>query len=335
MNALRRKVLVAWVSVASNTFLTVAKISVGLFIGSVSVISEAIHSGVDLLASIIALVAVKGSSTPADEKHPFGHGKLENISGTVEALLIFLAAGWIIYEAVGKFLHPRGIDEPGWGVMIMLLSSIMNAGVSRALFKVGRETDSVALQADAWHLLTDVYTSAGVMVGLALIWLGDRYVPQLGDRLHLIDPLAALIVAALIIKAAWDLTVKSARDLMDANLPEEEAWITELLRSRTPSVHGFHRMRTRKSGATRFVEFHIFVDAGMTVYDAHQLSHDISDSIRERYPGASVTVHVEPCGGACDRNCRSGCLLSEQERQDVQKGAADHHASRTSPPPTG
>ena len=132
-------------------------------IGSVSVISEAIHSGVDLLAAVIALFAVRKSAKPADEDHPFGHDKVENISGTVEALLIFLAAGWIIFEAVKKLIDPEPLDEAGWGVAVMLLSVAANIIVSKKLFSVGEETDSVALKADAWHLATDVYTSLGVM----------------------------------------------------------------------------------------------------------------------------------------------------------------------------
>jgi cation diffusion facilitator family transporter len=319
----QRKIAVAWLSVVSNTTLVLLKIAVGLLIGSVSVISEAIHSGVDLLASLIALFAVKGSSTPADERHPFGHGKLENISGTIEALLIFLAAGWIMYEAVKKFAHPQALDAPVLGVVIMLISACANTVVAKMLFKVGKETDSIALQADGWHLWTDVYTSAGVMVGLALIWLGDRFVPQLGDTLHLIDPTAAMVVAVLIIKAAYDLTVKSTRDLMDANLPQEEAWIKEMLAGFKPAVHGFHRMRTRKAGATRFVDFHIFVDGRMTVQDSHALAHEMSGRIHEHFPGSSVTVHVEPCNGNCDYECRSGGLPTEFERQAVREAKVE------------
>ena len=169
----KRKASVARLSVISNTTLMLLKLAVGLAIGSVSVISEAIHSGMDLLAAIIALFAVKISGKPADQHHPFGHGKVENISGTVEALLIFLAAIWIIYEAIKKLLNPQPLEDVGWGVAVMFVSAMVNIFVSRTLFKVGKETDSVALQADAWHLHTDVYTSAGVMAGLGIIWLGS------------------------------------------------------------------------------------------------------------------------------------------------------------------
>jgi cation diffusion facilitator family transporter len=165
----RRKTRVAWLSVASNTALVAAKVVVGLAIGSVSVLSEAIHSGMDLLAAAIALFAVRRSGVPADSDHQFGHGKAESISCLAEALLIFGAAGWIVYEAVDKLIHPRQIELASLGVAVMLLSSLVNWFVSASLFRVGRETDSQALLADAWHLRTDVYTSAGVMVGLSLV----------------------------------------------------------------------------------------------------------------------------------------------------------------------
>lgn len=318
-----QKNMVAWLSVISNTVLIVFKITVGVVIGSVSVISEAIHSGVDLLASVIALVAVKTSAKPADDTHPFGHGKVENISGTIEALLIFLAAGWIVYEAVGKVLHPREIDAPLLGVAVMFASALANWGVSSLLFKVGKATDSVALQADGWHLRTDVYTSLGVLAGLAMISLGDTLLPKFGvtgsrlDVLHIIDPIAAIVVAGMIVRAAWKLTLQSGRDLLDVNLPEEEAWIKELLRSFIPQVRGFHRLRTRKAGAMRFIEFHIFVDGKMTVEDSHELAHAISRRIKEHLGECSVIVHVEPCSGRCEHNCRSGCLLSEEQRQSM------------------
>jgi cation diffusion facilitator family transporter len=317
MNPGRRKTAVALLSVFSNTALVFLKLVVGFLIGSVSVMSEAIHSGVDLVAAVIALVAVRTSAKPADEKHPFGHGKFENISGTVEAILIFAAAAWIIYEAIKKIVYPQAIEEPGWGILVMAASAGANLAVSHLLFKVARQTDSVALEADGWHLRTDVYTSAGVMGGLGLIWIGERLAPGLGDWWHLVDPVAALVVAALILKAAWHLTVTSARDLMDVNLPEEEAQIQEVLRSFVPALHGYHRLRTRKAGAVRFVDFHIFVPGQMSVEDSHRLAHDVSQRIQETFAGTSVTVHVEPCTGNCAHGCLEGCLLSEAQREEM------------------
>lgn len=316
MNFQKRKATVAWLSVISNSSLVAFKIIVGIAIGSISVISEAIHSGVDLLASVIALVAVKASGKPADKDHPFGHGKYENISGTIEALLIFLAAAWIIYGATQKLLHPQQITEPSWGVIVMLVSAIMNQIVSQMLFKVGRQTDSMALEADAWHLRTDVYTSAGVMAGLALLWVGERVLP-LGMRgwLLYVDPIAAILVALMIIHAAYELTIRAGRDLLDRNLPaEEESWIREMVKEFSATVFSLHSLRTRKAGPERFVEFHLVVDASMSVADSHALAHDVSGRIENQFEKCNVTVHVEPCDRGCPEECLIQCLNEEMKK---------------------
>jgi cation diffusion facilitator family transporter len=303
-----RKQRAALISVMSNTTLVAAKLSIGFAIGSVSVISEAIHSGVDLIAAAIALYSVRTSSIPADSGHPFGHGKIENVSGTIEALLIFAAAGWIIYEAIQKLIHPEPLDAPLLGVAVMLVSVIANIAVSRLLFRVGRETDSVALLADAWHLRTDVYTSLGVMAGLGIIWVGQGVLP--GTDLHWIDPVCAIGVAVLIVKAAYDLTRQAARDLLDASLPpEEEVWVRQSIESERSIVNGCHALRTRKAGHYRFVEFHIQVDPLMSVAESHALTQKLSRTIQSRIPNTSVTIHVEPCTKECTEKCRQGCLV--------------------------
>lgn len=316
MDQQQRKTSVALLSVASNTALVLLKVVVGLFTGSVSIISEAIHSGVDLIAATIAWFAVRTSGQPADEDHPFGHGKYENISGTVEALLIFLAAGWIIYEAVKKLLHPEPLVHVGLGTLVMLISAVTNIFVSQRLFKVGRETDSVALQADAWHLRTDVYTSAGVMVGLAVLWLNDVIAPEV--NLQWIDPVAAIAVALLIARTAYRLTVESARDLLDASLPrEEEDWIKERITEWCPTVRGFHRLRTRKSGAHRFIQFHLLVDGGMSVDESHRIHDEVVVAIKDHFPGSNVVIHIEPCSKPCQPECLHDCLLSEEHRKSI------------------
>jgi cation diffusion facilitator family transporter len=308
VDAQQRKVGVALLSVISNTVLVIVKLAAGLLSGSVSIVSEAVHSASDLLAALIAFFSVRTSSQPADTIHPFGHGKIESISGGIEALLIFFAAAWIIWEAIDKLIHPTVIQTLGWGIAVMLFSTLVNIVVSRMLFKVAKETDSVALEADAWHLRTDVYTSAGVMFSLALIWLGEKAFP--GRHFHWLDPAAAIAIALLIIKAAYDLTVKSSRDLMDSRLPaEEEDWIGKLIREYRVHIHGFHNLRTRKAGGVRFVEFHMKVDPRMTVIDSHHITDQITARIQARFPGASVTIHTEPCDENCEEKCLQGCLL--------------------------
>ena len=190
----------AGLSVASNIALTAGKLVVGSIIGSVSVISEAIHSANDLLASFIALWAVRKSAQPPDQEHPYGHGKVENIAGTIEAVLIFIAAVFIISESIEKIRQGGEILEPGWGMLVMAVSAGLNFMVSSYLLKVGKEQDSVALEADGVHLRTDVYTSLGVMAGLGLIQLSGYWI---------LDPIIAILVALLIVKAAFDLLQKA------------------------------------------------------------------------------------------------------------------------------
>ena len=316
MDAAKRKISVAKLSVVSNTLLVLFKLIIGILIGSVSVISEAIHSGVDLLAAVIALFAVKTSSKSADEGHPFGHGKVENISGTIEAFLIFLAAGWIIYEAVLKLTNPQKIDMAVWGVGVMLLSAVVNILISEKLFKVGRETDSVALLADAWHLRTDVYTSIGVMAALALIAAGEKIFP--GPILTWIDPMAAISVALMIIRAAYELTIQSGRDLLDANLPEEEKWIRDEIGRLQLPIRGFHHLRTRKAGATRFVDLHVMMDKDLSIQESHKISEQVTAMIQKKFPRTQVMVHEEPCEGGCSARCVDGCLRSDGERKSLQ-----------------
>ncbi|MCX7011529.1 MAG: cation diffusion facilitator family transporter [Candidatus Sumerlaeota bacterium] len=308
-----RKQAVASLSVASNVALVAGKMIIGVVTGSVSVMSEALHSGIDLLAAIIALFAVRTSVKPADKEHPFGHGKIENLSGVIEAILIFLAAAWIIYEAVHKLIRPTPLERLELGFAVMLVSTVMNVVVSRLLFKVGKETDSVALLADAWHLRTDVWTSAGVMTALAVIHAGQWIFPA--ARLQWIDPLAAIGVALLILHAAWRLTIQSGRDLLDVCLPEEEnAWIREYLEGLRTRGFTYHGLATRKAGATRFVEFDLLVDPAMSVERSHGIAEEATASILAHFPDTRVTVHVEPQGEASDGSpAESGVVKVNQE----------------------
>jgi len=315
MNIQREKARVAAISVASNSTLVLLKLIVGIIVGSVSVISEAIHSGMDLLAAIIAFFAVKKAGKNADADHPFGHGKVENISAFIEALLILVAAIWIIYEAVQKLINPHPLEIVGLGVAVMFVSSMVNFAVSQLLFKVGKKTDSPALIADGWHLRTDVYTSAGVMAGLGLVWVCE-YV--FGLKLYWLDPAVAIGVAILILRTSYRLTMHSIRDLIDTSTPAEEtAWVRDYLTQLYPTLRSVHRLRTRKAGATRFIDLHLAVDSNMTVSESHRLADQISSNIKAQFPYADVILHIEPCDGSCSYACNSGCLLTEEERKSV------------------
>lgn len=306
MNKQKRKNGVAILSVASNSVLVVIKLIVGLMIGSVSVMSEAIHSAVDLIAAIIAFFAVKASGKPADTKHLYGHGKFENLSAAIEGLLIFFAAGYIIFESIRKLMFPEPVDTVIPGIVVMAISTITNIFVSRQLFKVGKETDSPALMADGWHLRTDVWTSFGVAGGLLVYFAGTKLFPEY--NLQWIDPVIALGVAGLIIKAAWELTSESITMLLDVSLPKtEEQIIVAVISKERKGVRSFHKLKTRKSGNDRFIEFHLVVDRKLTIEEAHDINDDMTAEIREKLPDATVMIHTEPCLDNCNEICRGYC----------------------------
>ncbi|MDF1560213.1 MAG: cation diffusion facilitator family transporter [Bacteroidales bacterium] len=277
------KTKTARLSVISNSLLIIMKLAVGLLTRSVSIISEAIHSSMDLIAAVIAFSAVKISGTPADERHPFGHGKIENVSGVIEAVLIFVAAGWIIFEAVKKLLHPEEPGVLGLGIVVMAVSAVINTFVSRRLYKVAKLTDSVALEADALHLKTDVITSAGVAIGLALMWLTGWYI---------LDPVIAILVALLIIYESWMLLRKAFFPLLDTALSEQElAKLKEILEELDVS---YHDLRTRAAGHQRFVEFHLDVPPQDTIETTHRQCDIIEERIGLEFRDISVVIHPEP-----------------------------------------
>jgi cation diffusion facilitator family transporter len=290
----KEKSRVALLSVASNTLLTSSKVVVGLVSGSVSILSEGIHSAIDLLAACIAFFAVRESGKPADARHAYGHGKIENLSGTIEALLIFVAVFFIVREAVIKInaiVSGAGGEIGGLafslGLIVMGCSALINIFVSYHLMKVARKTDSVALEADALHLRTDVYTSAGVFVALLVIWLTGWYI---------LDPIIALAVAAMITKAAFDLLKKAFFPLIDTSLPEaEKEIITGVLAGHNEEILEYHDLRTRKAGADRHVDLHLVVPKLKSVGEVHELCDLIEQEICAQLPGAQVLIHAEPC----------------------------------------
>jgi cation diffusion facilitator family transporter len=281
MNA---KVSIARLSILSNTCLIIMKLVVGLVSGSVSIISEAIHSSMDLMAAVIAFFSVKVSDNPPDSRHPYGHGKVENISGVIEALLIFVAAIWIIVEAVKKLMGEAiELDSIAIGSIVMLISAIVNIIVSRRLYKVARKTHSVALEADALHLKTDVYTSLGVAVGLGLIMI---------TGINWLDPVIAILVAFFIIRESYILLRTAFTPLLD------EAWensdIDDLEKTLNELNVNYHELRTRIAGNYRFIDLHIDMPKDLSVASAHYYCDMIEEKLTTKFENLNVTIHVEP-----------------------------------------
>lgn len=279
------KVKAARLSILSNTSLTIIKLVAGIMTGSVSVLSEAAHSATDLMASWIAFFSVRVSEQPADEKHPYGHGKVESLSGMAEALLIFGAAGYIIYESIHRILHQAPPPKVDLGIAIMAFSMFTNILVSGYLFNTAKQTDSMALEADAQHLRADIFTSLGVVIGLVLVRV---------THIRWMDPAAAIVVALMIFHAAAQLTLNALAPLMDANLPDEEIDVIKRNLLSDNRVLAFHKLRTRKSGSARIIDAHILVDDNLSLVEAHALTELLEDRIREGLSNCEITLHTEP-----------------------------------------
>lgn len=313
LNLLKQKT--ARLSVISNTGLVILKFIVGFAVGSVSIISEAIHSSMDLLAAVIAFFSVRKSSEPPDGAHAFGHGKFEDFSGLIEALLIFVAAALIIWEAVQKLLGENSGAEISEdllivGIGVMAVSALVNWFVSQRLMKVAKQSESIALESDAWHLRTDVYTSLGVCLGLVLIRL---------TGIIILDSIFAIGVAVVIIKAAYDLTRRSVADLIDQSLPEaDENRIKKIICDHAGDYAGFHDLKTRRSGPEIFINLHLVMPGNITLEQSHDLADHLEADLKVEYPRSDVTIHFEPClegCGGCSR-CGSYCTYYQKNRSN-------------------
>lgn len=277
----------AYLSIISNTTLVLLKLAVGIYVGAVSLISEALHSGVDLIAALIAFWAVRKSVTPPDTEHDYGHGKYENLSAAVEALLIVAAAIGILYESVMKFAESTVSDMLGYGIAIMAASIIINFFVSHRLIQVAKQTGSQALEADGLHLRADIWTSVGVLLGLVLMQItGWAW----------LDPLIAIFVAGIIFRAGWRMVIDSTMQLTDASLPEnEEERIRKIIES-VPEVRGCHCLRTRRSGSYKLLDVHVLFDGTMHLSQVHAICDELEQLIRQEFGTFDIMIHPEPDG---------------------------------------
>ncbi|MDR2339474.1 MAG: cation diffusion facilitator family transporter [Deltaproteobacteria bacterium] len=288
-------------SIASNATLIILKLIAGALTGSIAIISEAVHSFLDLLASFMTWVAVRFSEHPPDLDHPFGHGKAENLASLFEALLIIAGGLYIVKEAIEGLMGDRHLPSLTAGILVMFLSSAVNLVVSAILFRKGKENGSPALVADAWHLRTDVYTSAGIMLALLVIHVGKLIDPALD--LGFIDSAAALVVSFFILKTGWTLAWEAITNLLDHSLGDDELRMIEDHIARfAPKILGYRRLRTRRSGPFQIIVVDLFVDGGLSVWEAHELGNTVVLGIKKHYPHADITFHLEPvtAGDTCE-----------------------------------
>jgi cation diffusion facilitator family transporter len=284
---IRTKSRAAALSIASNALLIALKLAAGAITGSIAIITEAVHSLIDLVASVIAFVSVRKADEPADAEHPYGHEKVESLAATIEGMLILVGAAIIVYEATHRLVVGSTVESLGVGIAVMGISTVANLAVSTVLSRRAKALESPALEGDAAHLRTDAFTSAGVLVGLVLVKVT-------GDSAF--DSITALAVAVAIVVAGIRIIRRSSGVLIDEALPEAEMERVEaaIATARTPEVAGYHKLRGRRAGSRRHLDLHVQYRSGTSLELAHELAHRMRASIEAEIPNCEVLIHVEP-----------------------------------------
>lgn len=277
----------AALSVISNSGLILLKVIAGTVTGSVAILTEAVHSSIDLVASIVAFISVRKAGEPADETHRYGHEKIENLAAAIEGILILVGSAVIAFEAIRRLVRGGRVHTLGLGIAVVAFSIVVNVVVSSRIARNARATESPALEGDAAHLRTDALTSAAVLVALALVKLtGAQW----------LDPVVALAVASAIVVTGVRLLTRSSRVLVDQALPPEEVdAIRAAIEQFGPrGVVGYHELRTRRAGSRRYVDLHVQFRSGTSLENAHRMAHELQDMIGSRLEGADVLIHLEP-----------------------------------------
>ena len=276
----------AWLSIAAALATIVLKGWAWWVTGSVGMLSDALESFVNLAGAMMALAMLSLAAMPADDNHAHGHGKAEYFSSAFEGFLILIAAAGIIYAAIERFLNPQPLEAVGIGLVVSAIASVINLATSRILMDVGRKHKSITLEADAHHLLTDVWTSAGVIAGVGLVWLTGWL---------WLDPVIALLVALNIVWTGWQLLQRSAAGLMDVSIPDDELLAIEAILDKYRQLGlRFHALRTRQAGTRAFITLHVLVPGAWTVQQGHDWLEHIEADIRQAITNAHITTHLEP-----------------------------------------
>jgi len=274
------------------------KVAVSWLTGSISILAQAADSLLDLFAGIITFSAIRIAAKPADAEHPYGHGKVEDVTGLVQAVLIFIAGGLIIYSATGRIRAGTGIELAEAGIVVMAVSILVSIFLSRHLHSVARATGSVALEANARNIAADVYSASAVLAGLAAVRL---------TGLDMLDPIIAIGVAVYILKVAVETIRKPMSGLLDEQLPpSQQAAVEASLRKHDREVSGFHALRTRRAGSRSYIDLHLVMAGDISLEQAHEICDKVEADIRMQLNDASVIVHAEPCDKECQQ-CSAIC----------------------------
>ncbi len=281
------KLAAAKLSVLTALGLAILKLFTGLLTGSLAVLTSAIDSLLDILMSGINMMAIHHAEQPADEQHPYGHGKFETLATIFQSLVIAISGGWIIYEAIQRLINASPVKQTGIGIIVMAISTIASILISRHLRRVAKETDSSALEADSLHFTMDVYTNLALLLGLILISQFD---------LPWLDPVMSFLVAIYIIIESIRLLRQALRDILDEQLPETiRHEIETLINDHKHELFGYHNLRTRRAGSQKLIDFHLTVCKHLSVEEAHDITDYIEKKIGEEIKGTDITIHVEPC----------------------------------------
>jgi cation diffusion facilitator family transporter len=294
--------------VLSNSILILLKVIAGTITGSVAILTEAVHSSIDLVASVVAFFSVRKADEPADDSHRYGHEKIENLAAGIEGLLILIGSAAIAFEAVRHLVNHGRVHTVGLGIAVVAVSLTANVLVSWRLARTARRTGSPALAGDAAHLGTDALTSAAVLIGLVVVDLtGAQW----------IDPVIALVVAVVVVSTGVRLLAQSSRVLVDESLPpaEVEAIRQAIEALASQGVVGYHELRTRRAGARRYVDLHVQFREGTSLKEAHRTAHELQDLIAARLEGSDVLIHLEP-----EDRVRPGEVLVEQPSSSPHRG---------------
>ncbi len=282
----------ALTSLLAAVGLTIFKLIVGLLTNSLGILAEAAHSALDLISAGMTLFAVRWAGHPPDAEHPFGHGKIENLSALLETALLVITALAVMHQAVGRLLAPNvQIEVNIWSYLVVLTAIVVDYTRSRVLMRAAKKHRSQALEADALHFSTDIWSSAVVFVGLFGVWLAER-VPGLGWMVHM-DAVAALIVALIVIYVSWGLGARTVAALLDTAPPGMADEISRLANA-VPGVRNCHAVRVRPAGPIWFVDMHVMMDANLSLAASHARTEEIEHKIHDQYPDTDITIHVEP-----------------------------------------
>lgn len=283
----RKKLRAARISILTALGLAAGKFVIGFFTGSLAVIASAIDSLLDIVMSGVNFLAIRQAEQPPDAGHPFGHGKFETLATLIQSVVISLSGLWIIVEAVRRLNAPPVLDRLGNGIAVLGISVIVSLWISRFLKKTGVETDSTALEADSLHFAMDVYTNLALMTGLIIL----KFV-----QLPWLDPVMSMLVALYILKEALNLARQALRDILDAELPATvRQEVVRLVETHRGELLDMHKLRTRRAGSQKIMDFHLTVCKDLTVKEAHDIADELESAIEQEIRGADVTIHIEPC----------------------------------------